>query len=386
MSKQRVAIVGAGIVGLAHAWSAAERRCHVTVFERSARACGASIRNFGMIWPIGQPCGENHQLALSSRQRWLKLADDAGIWVNPCGSIHLAHRHDEWEVLQQFAALAPEIGVTCELLSPQQVLEKTPAANPAGLLGGLFSPSELGVNPREALRMIPGWLQERHGVEFRFQTPVSAVEPGRSSSAEVRLSSGERMEFDRVIVCSGADFLTLFPDVFATAELKRCKLQMFNVRQLPANWKLGPHIASGLTLRHYKNFEICPGLKSLQFRIDAETPELNRYGIHVMASQTNQGDLILGDSHEYGDDIEPFDSEEIHRLMLRELQNILRLPHWSVGERWHGVYAKHSSQPYFQHSPFPGVHLFSGTGGSGMTMSFGLAERFWDSINTSYSA
>jgi FAD dependent oxidoreductase TIGR03364 len=371
---QRVGIVGAGIVGLAHAWSAAERGHQVTVFERSPRAFGASIRNFGMVWVIGQP-DQAQDVANNSRERWLRAGREGGLWVSPCGSIHMAHRDDEWAVLQEYAAVnqSGPRGSWLKLLTANEVLQRSPAANPNGLLGGLWSDRECCVDPTSAIRSIPPWLERQYGVQFHFSTAVVHAESG-----QVGLASGQRHVFDRIIICSGDDLATLRPEVFHGIPLRASKLHMMRTTAQTEGFRIGPHLAGGLTLRHYPNFKTCGSLQALSDRIESETPELNQFGIHVMASQNHRGEVVLGDSHEYGDAIEPFDRQEIDGLILRELHKILKLPHWNMESHWHGVYAKYTEGLVFEAEPEPGLHICTGLGGNGMTLSFGIAERAWN--------
>jgi glycine/D-amino acid oxidase-like deaminating enzyme len=104
-------------------------------------------------------------------------------------------------------------------------------------------------------------------------------------------------------------------------------------------------------------------------------PEYDRWGIHVLVSQTTDGAITLGDSHEYCLDVNVFDRTEIDELILSEARTFLKLPCWRIAERWHGVYALDPHGPFFEAQPAPGVRIVTATGGSGMTLSFGLAER-----------
>jgi FAD dependent oxidoreductase TIGR03364 len=194
----------------------------------------------------------------------------------------------------------------------------------------------------------------------------------------LRTASGGVWHAETIFVCSGSDFETLFPEVFAAAGIRRCKLQMMKTRPQPNGWRLGAHLAGGLTLCHYQSFEVCSTLPALKARVAATMPEYVRLGIHVMASQNPAGEVVIGDSHEYEPDLPPLDSAEIDRLILAYLRRMVRLPDWQVSARWHGVYARHPERPLFTAEPQPGCHVIAAPGGSGMTMAFGHAEAWWD--------
>jgi FAD dependent oxidoreductase TIGR03364 len=371
--RQRIAVIGAGIVGLAHAWSAARRGHDVLLFERDRRARGASVRNFGMIWPIGQQHGHNYEVALRSRELWLEVVRNANIWHRECGSLHLAYRDDEMAVLTEFADRARELGYSCRLVSPAEAGNLSPAARRDGLLGALWSDSEVGIDPRQVIAAVPRWLHERYGVQLHFATAIERI-----AMPWILAAGGDRWPVDRAIVATGADIRMLYPQLLAHAGFRQCKLQMLRTVPQPQAWQLGPMLAGGLTLRHYPTFAICPSLDVLKRRIAQETPELDRYGIHVMASQNGDRELILGDSHEYDDAIEPFDKMAIDELILRELRAIIDLPDWTIDQRWHGIYALLPGKLQFVEDVEPGVSIVTGAGGCGMTMSFGLAEQAWE--------
>jgi FAD dependent oxidoreductase TIGR03364 len=303
----------------------------------------------------------------------LELKANAGVWLEECGSVHAVYEPDELRVLEEFVAVAPQHGIACQLLSASAAAREFPALNPNGLLGALHSPTECVVDPRQAIGILPQFLRERYGVQFHFQTTVTAVE-----MPTVRTANGDTWQVNHCLVCSGADFETLFPAVYVTSGLVRCKLQMMATGPQAKGWKLGPHVAGGLTLGHYKAFEVCGSLSNLKERVTATMPEYVKYGIHVMASQNQSGEIIIGDSHEYDADMSPFDNPHIDELILDYLGKMLRLPDPTIRRRWSGVYAKHPTLMQFTAEPQPGCHILASPGGAGMTLSFGLAERWWE--------
>src|SRR6201996_3836720 len=136
-----VAVVGAGIVGLAHALAAAKTGKRVVVIDRDPRANGASIRNFGFITVTGQERGDSWGLARRTRDVWAEVAPQAGIAIEQNGLYLTARSPEAVAVIEAF--LATEMGEGCALVTAAQFRGAMCGLGSADLQGALYSPHDL---------------------------------------------------------------------------------------------------------------------------------------------------------------------------------------------------------------------------------------------------
>jgi len=370
-----VAIVGAGILGLAHAAAAVKRGLHVTVFERSEIAVGASIRNFGQMLVTGQPPGVMLDLARESRALYLGWAEQAGISVRANGALLFSRNSAEDAVLEEFMdARAPAFGYNVKLLRGAEL---------ADLYDGRFTVhrsalqgfDDLQLYSREAIPALAAWLATQ-GVRFHFGTLVRDVQDGRLDTTAGVCNA------QRVIICSGHDYQTLCAERLRALQPQVCRLQMLRVTP-EDGFRLGHAVLTGLSCTHYGAFADLPTAHALATQIEQQRPELQRHGIHLLVSPTPYGDWIIGDSHDYSQDARPFNAESIDSIMLDLARDTLGSK-LRVVERWQGVYGAKCH--------VPGSGAFSITriddhttvalmhSGIGMSVGPALAHRHVDAL------
>ncbi len=370
MGQQTAIVIGAGIVGLATARALSLKGYQVTIIERNQKAVGASIRNFGMLWPIGQPDGVLYNRAIRSKQIWKEIADSVGIWYDEVGSLHLAYHDDEWIVLQELFESFTSNGRPVQLMDPENILKKFKGINPDKLKGGLFSNSEMIIDPREAIAKVPDYLSEYLDVTFIWNTTITEINGNQLKAGS------QHFHADIIFVCSGPDLETLYPELFADQPITKCKLQMMRFAPPETDWRIGTSICGGLSLIHYHSFKVAPSLQKLKNRYNADLGDYLDNGIHVMVSQNERGELTVGDTHEYANTFDPFDKAHLNILILDYLKTFAIKDNWVMVQSWHGILPKmtNSATELVLH-PSPNVYIINGLGGNGMTLSFGLAEE-----------
>jgi FAD dependent oxidoreductase TIGR03364 len=360
-----LAVVGGGILGLAHALAAVRLGKRVVLLERDPRANGASIRNFGFVTVTGQERGESWQLARRTRDIWTEIAPESRLPIEHRGLFMTARSPEALAVVEAF--LATEMGDGCSLLSAAQFREASGGLGAPECAGALYSPHELRVESRKVIPLLTQWLVERHGVEMRPETAVHAVEPPRL------LTSSGVIEAGQVVVCPGDDFVTLYGERIAAYGLRRCRLSMLKLAD--PGFRLSAAIMSDLGLVRYRGYSALPEARALDTKLRAEQPRHLENGVHLIVAQGSDGGLIVGDSHHYADLPPPFAPASAEDDILDEYARALGRPAPPVLERWTGVYAVAEDRNFLIDTPDPAVRLVIVTSGTGASTGFAIAER-----------
>ncbi|WOI43731.1 TIGR03364 family FAD-dependent oxidoreductase [Acidovorax sp. BLS4] len=360
-----VIVVGAGIVGLAHAYTAARRGLKVCVVERDAACVGASIRNFGFITVTGQGAGDTWRRARRAREVWGEVAPQAGIEAVHHGLYLTAFRPQALSVLEQF--MGTEMGEACELLGVAEAARRAPALQLEGAQGVLYSPHEMRVESRTAIGLLTQWLAEAHGVVFRFGEAVLEVATPRVRTARAVLHA------ERVVVCTHSDIHGLFAERLAPHSLRLCLLHMLRVMPEPG-LRLPGSVMADLSLVRYRGYSDLPAAAALREQLQREEAESLANGIHLIVVQSADGSLVVGDSHHYSAAPQPFADERVDDLILRHLRDTVKLQACRVTERWVGIYPSSATTDCLIDRPDDATRLVIVTSGTGASTAFGIAE------------
>lgn len=360
-----LAVVGGGILGLAHAYAASRAGKRVIVIERETRASGASVRNFGFITVTGQERGDFWQLARRTRDIWADLTARANIPVVHRGLYLTARSAEALSVIESF--LTTEMGEKCRLLTADQFRAEASDMGGSDLKGALYSPHELRVESRDAIPLLTHWLMEALGVDFLLETVCFSAAPPHLSTSRGPIYA------EQVVVCPGDDFATLYADRIADYGLRRCRLSM--LRLANPGFRLPGAIMSDLGLVRYQGYAALKEAAALDARLRREQPRHFENGVHLIVAQSSDGTLIVGDSHHYDYQPGPFAPSSAEDDILDEYRRALGVPPPPVVERWTGTYAVADERTHLVDTPEPGVRLVIVTCGAGASTSFAIAER-----------
>lgn len=372
---QRLIIIGGGVLGTFHAYHALSHGFDVTLFEKDVRPSSATTRNFGQIVPSGMDT-KWQRYGRRSLEIYKGLHQVIDIGLRAYGSVYIASNEGECQLLQELAETNQREGYPSQLLTAAECLKRYPGLKASYCRGGLFFPEEISLEPRSMVHQVLAYLEAKQGLTYRPATLIQEVsQHGRG--CQVRDNWGRTYEADKVLICSGSEFKSLFPEMFAASPLQAVKIHMMET--VPqTHTRIKGNILTGLTIRRYESFRGCPSYAHVT-AADDPASFWKKWGVHILFKQSVDGSMIIGDSHEYADaaqaDMLGYDIHaEVQQYIRDAAQEIFELDTWEMRREWYGVYPQCEGQDIFRHSIDEDIHVLTGIGGKGMTAGPGFSQ------------
>lgn len=255
----KIAVLGAGVVGVTSAWYLAERGHEVTLVDRrEAPGMETSFANGGQIsaghaepwakpsvlpkilhwlgredapmlfrlradpaqWEWGlrflfeclpgryeRGCRTLAGLAAFSRRCLRELREHAGIHYDELarGILHFCTEQEDFEALARHAEAMRPLGIRREVKSAAECVALEPALAQcrSQIAGGVFTPDDESGDAHKFTVELARRCGEK-GVRFRLGTAIAALEARGDRAAAARIADGSAVEAEAFVVCLGS--------------------------------------------------------------------------------------------------------------------------------------------------------------------------------------
>ena len=191
---------------------------------------------------------------------WLEVLAASGLWHEQTGSLHLAYRDDEAQVLAEFAEPAAADGYECQLLSAgrSRRAQRRPSRPRACWRA-------CGARPKPASTRGRSSPSCPAGSRASLACISSSARPSPPTSS--RTVHGRRRALGRPSNCSSARAMTLhtlYPEAFAGVGFLRCKLQMMRSQAYGARFSAGTDAGRRLDAAALQEFSGLPDARGRQ--------------------------------------------------------------------------------------------------------------------------
>lgn len=202
---QRIAVIGAGVLGLSLARMLALQGAQVTLFEKGTPGAGTSQISFAWVNANGKSPESYHRLnaaGIEAHKRLQRLSDAPAPWLLETGTWEWAAAPAVRAQLEKRLATLTTLGYPWQAVTRDALLKQFPELRlDSRIQQGWFFPSECLLYPA----LLIGWLQaqlRRLGATLVTQKEVLTLDE-TPEGVTLELSSGERWQGDRAILAAG---------------------------------------------------------------------------------------------------------------------------------------------------------------------------------------
>lgn len=336
--KERIVIVGGGIMGLATAYHLARMGAEdVTVLEKRFPGYGATFRTgTGIRESFGDET--NIWMMRESIKMWKALEEELGhpTEYRQTGYMFLLHTEEEMESFRRNVKLQNSLQVPSRIISPEEAKEIVPPLNTRDVLGAAYNPEDGKANP---FLVLEGYRKAslRMGVKINQYTPVEGIVE-RDGRRVVRTPRGD-FEADILINAAGGWAKVIDEMVGAPSHVEPYRHQAIKTEPLEGG-QINPMVISFT------------------------------HGGAYLTQDISDGGVIGGVALADGPTFEMTPTLEYAIEVSRHFTRIIpALKHVHIVRQWAGFYATTPDKNPVIGEVLPGYYVITGFSGHGFMMS-----------------